>query len=446
MATTCPDRTAFVFWEDGRQTVCWSELAWRVEERARQLGSRKYACEAILADGSPECVIELFAACEAGLQVALIDPSMPIKVAIPYLREVDADTVWASDALRQMEIQRHLAPTRQPAEGAGAVLFFTSGTTSAARAVTLTEASLMASAFNGSALLPLDESDTLLCLLPLSHVFGTVCGLLWGLACGATVALGRGPRHFADDFTLFEPTAVAVVPKVLEFLLARDAFGRKLDLVLVGAADCPETLLGQTRGRGIRVSLGYGLTETSSGVALSIGDDLHAMDICPDDSIRIADDGEILLTAPTCLMRGYYRDPERTSAVVKDGVLHTGDLGYLDDRGLLHVKGREKDVIALSNGTKVFVPEYEAAIVKSLGENDVVVMQQDDALTLVCGELSRNMTHGDVMKAIIPAMEMQPRGSRVASIVFLGHELARTAAGDVERWKIREELDDGDRR
>lgn len=101
---------------------------------------------------------------------------------------------------------------------------------------------------------------------------------------------------------------------------------------------------------------------------------------------------------------------ERTAAAVRDGVLHTDDLGYLDDRGLLHVTGRKKDVIVLLNGTKVFIPEYEAAIASALGENDVAVVLQDDALTLACGKLSRAMTVSDVMKGIAPAMDMQPRG------------------------------------
>ena len=65
---------------------------------------------------------------------------------------------------------------------------FTSGTTERARAVVLTEGSLCASAACGSALLPLSGNDTLLCMLPLDHVFGFVCGLLWGLSSGAAVA------------------------------------------------------------------------------------------------------------------------------------------------------------------------------------------------------------------------------------------------------------------
>ena len=138
-------------------------------------------------------------AVQAGLQVALVDPLMPNGVMEPLLRSVDADCAWSSNPARQEEIEKTLAPKSKPAYGAHGVLFFTSGTTSFSKAVVLTDESLMSSAFNGSSLLPLSPDDTLLCLLPLSHVFGFVCGLLWGLSCGATVALGRGPRYYASD-------------------------------------------------------------------------------------------------------------------------------------------------------------------------------------------------------------------------------------------------------
>ena len=426
------------------RAVTWGELAQRVRTRVDELVAEGHACEAVLADGTPECIIEVFAAVQAGLQVALVDPLIPNHVLMPLLQAVDADCAWASDSARQEEIERQLAPCAEPACGAHAVLFFTSGTTSSSKAVVLTDGSLMSSAYNGSSLMPLSPDDTLLCLLPLSHVFGFVCGLLWGLSCGATVALGRGPRYYADDFALFDPTAVSVVPKLLEFLVARGALGGRLGLVLVGAADCPDELLAAVRKHGIRASLGYGLTETSSGVALSIGEDFHAMTICPEDGVSIADDGEILVSAPTCLMRGYYRDAGKTAAAIRDGVLHTGDRGFVDDEGLLHVKGRLKDVLALPGGTKVFLPEYEAAVVEALGERDVAVVLHQGKLTLACGQLAGNRDDREVMEALEPAMSAFPPGSRIGCVARLGHALPRTAAGDVERWKILEELEHGD--
>ena len=475
MERACPERTALLSWEGGAgrpreaaasgapghpagasaapaapgvRATTWGELAGRLHARAVELAGAGRACEAILADGTLGCVVELFAAVEAGLQVVLADPLMPDRVLAPLLGAADADCVWASAAARQTSVSGLFEPARPPACGAHRILLFTSGTTQASKAVVLTDESLMASAFNGSSLLPLGSGDTLCCLLPLSHVFGLVCGLLWGLSCGAAVALGRGARHYADDLALFRPTAVALVPRLLEFLVARDALPSSLGLVLVGAADCAGELLAALRAGGVRASLGYGLTETSSGVALSRGDDFHAMTVCPEDEVTIAPDGEILVSAPTCLMQGYYRDEAKTAAAVRDGVLRTGDVGFLDAQGLLHVEGRKKDVLALANGTKVFLPDYEAAVAQALGERDVAVAVAPGGggLALVCGSLARERSDAQLAEALSPAMAAWPPGSRIARIVRLGHGLPRTAAGDIERWKLEEELHDGDSR
>ena len=446
-AAGSPEQAALLACADNEsmQVVSWGELAARVSARAEELAERGRACEAILADGSPACVVEVFAAVRAGLQVALVDALMPNRIVEPLLQAVDADCVWAATDARQQELEGLLSPAREPAFGAHGMLFFTSGTTSSSKPVVLTDESLMASAFNGSSLMPLGPDDTLLCLLPLSHVFGFVCGLLWGLSCGAAVALGRGARHYADDLALFRPTAVAVVPRLLEYLVARKALASSLQLVLVGAADCSDALLDAVRQQGIRASLGYGLTETSSGVALSTGDDFHAMTICPDDEVTIAEDGEVLVTAPTCLMQGYYRDAAKTAAAVQGGVLHTGDRGFIDDAGLLHVEGRMKDVIALPGGTKVFLPDYEAAIATALGERDIAVVMSGGKLTLACGSTARDRDDRQVMQALEPVLSAYPPGSRIARIARLGHALPRTAAGDAERWKIQEELEHDDR-
>ena len=122
---------------------------------------------------------------------------------------------------------------------------------------------------------------------------------------------------------------------------------------------------------GLRVSFGYGLTETSSGVAISVKGDPYAMEVCPDDTITIAEDGEILIEAPTCIMQGYYKRPDATREVLRGGVFHTGDLGMFDENGLLHITGRKKDMLVLPDGTKIFLPEYEAAIMQALGHTEI---------------------------------------------------------------------------
>ena len=115
----------------------------------------------------------------------------------------DIDLLWSSDEDLVEELTPFLAEGI-PAPGASGssgsdILFFTSGTTASSKAVVLTEGSLMAAAYNGSCKLPLSPDDTLLCVLPLNHVFGFVCGLLWGMECGTPVALGRGPRYYAPQ-------------------------------------------------------------------------------------------------------------------------------------------------------------------------------------------------------------------------------------------------------
>ena len=298
-ASQSPDQTALRY---GHEDCSYRELLARVRARAEELKNAGKTCLGLLSDGSLDCVIELFAANLAGLQVVLLDDAAPESVLRGLIAYTDIDLLWGDGELCA-ELNGNL--THGVTDGARKILFFTSGTTERAKAVVLTDHSLCQSAYNGSAMLPLQPEDSLLCMLPQGHVFGFVCGLLWGLNCGATVALGRGARHYLDDPDFYRPTAVSVVPRLLGFLLQQNCINEELKLILVGAGDCPPQLLQAAKARGIRVSFGYGMTETSSGVAISVSDDPYAMEICPDDTVTIAEVGEILIAAPTCMMQGY---------------------------------------------------------------------------------------------------------------------------------------------
>jgi long-subunit acyl-CoA synthetase (AMP-forming) len=421
-------------------TVTWEDFDARVTARARELAGAGAACEAVLATGGIDCLVEAFACVAAELQCALINPFEADEEARRLIAACDADALWAP-ARRRAALAGALrtgpAPGRvRPRQ----VLFFTSGTTARAKAVALTDASLMASAWRGASMLPLSASDRLLAALPLSHVFGFVCGVLWGMQCGCPVALGRGMRRFESDFALFEPTAVSLVPTLARWALDRNVLGQSVRLVLAGAAPCPPDVVRDLRKQGIRLCCGYGLTETSSGVALSLGDDPHAMTVCPRTQVRISADGEVIVRAPGSLMRGYYGQAD-TAPV--DGWLATGDAGRIDDAGLLHVSGRLKDVAVLSNGTKLFIPDYERALKRALGEEDLAVIACNGAPVLVCGALARHQgaTERDIERELAPVLARYPRESQVAHTVLLGHALPRTAAGDVRRWSIQKEVE-----
>ena len=424
----------------GDAALSFAELAEKVQDLAEQYRAGK-TCLAVLADGSLDCVLNIFAANAAGLTVVMLDASLPEDLLAKLIAYTEADALWTSDE----ELAEILSPALETASKvpqSDRILFFTSGTTSSSKAVVLTGKSLCSSAWNGSQMLPLKEGDTLLCMLPLAHVFGFVCGLLWGLSCGACVALGQGPRAYISDFGLYRPTAVSVVPALLAFMLKTGAANPELKTLLIGAGDCPPQLIGAAKAKGLSVSFGYGLTETSSGVAISTGGDPYAMDVCPDDTITIAEDGEVLISAPTCVMQGYFKDPEGTAEVLKDGVLLTGDLGRIDEDGRLHITGRKKDMLVLPDGTKIFLPEYEAAIAQILGNNEFAVDLKDGRPVLICPAdalgKAREKAQAELLKKLRPAMEKLPRGQQLTGIITVDGPLPRTATGKIKRWEIRQ--------
>ena len=417
-------------------TLSFAALFQSVQKRAEELRKGGKSCLGVLCDGSLENVIEIFAASLAGLQIVLLDASLEEDVLKTLIRYTDVDLLWGDEELCD---ELSLALMAGVKDGRGKILFFTSGTTERAKAVVLTDRSLCQSAWNGSAKLPLSPDDTLLCLLPLGHVFGFVCGLLWGLSCGSCVALGRGQRHYMDDCDFYHPTAVSVVPLLLGFLLKQKCINPELKLVLVGAGDCPPALLQAAGALGIRVSFGYGLTETSSGVAISVSSDPYAMEVCPDDTITLAEDGEILIEVPSCMMQGYYKRPDATRAVLRHGVFHTGDLGRFDEEGKLHITGRKKDILVLPDGTKIFLPEYESALMQALGHTELAVtLRGERPLLVYSGEGDREKLReklGELMRTL-------PRGHQIADILITDEPLPRTATGKIKRWELQQKVSD----
>ncbi len=428
-----PDKTAFL--KDGPERISYGRFYRDVLACQDSYAGNPFTCLGLLADGSYECIVALFGSVLAGKQVVMLDRQMRPEQLIPLIGYTDIDELWGDDAVISACRDALTAGVR---DGAGKILFFTSGTTERAKAVVLTDASLMQSAYNGSCMLELKQDDILLNVLPLAHVFGFVCGLLWGLSCGACVALGRGPRHYIDDCSYFKPTAVSLVPSLLGFLLQHDLLNKELELILVGAGPCSDRLIASVKEKGIRLACGYGLTETSSGVAISTSGDPFAMAVCPDDTVTLAEDGEILVSAPTCMMQGYYKREADTDAVLKDGVLSTGDLGKIDENGLLHITGRKKEILVLPDGTKIFLPEYESMIREALCTDDVCLVLRDSRPVLVLGKTE--MSREAVSEALREVMKLVPRGQRFTDVIILDHELPRTAAGKIRRWEAEKEI------
>ena len=208
-----PDRPALLFESRGeKKAMSFKALRDAVKEKTAEFaGCRSVAF--LIGETTEETVIDLFAAVGSGARVVLLDEAVPEDVLSRLLRLSEADRIVGDPELAEA-LSPALKSARlktEPIEH-GEMLFFTSGTTNRSKAVVLSEKSLLRSAWNGGSLLPLTPEDTLLLMLPLNHVFGFVCGLLWGMTSGAAVAIGRGPRHYADDCAFFKPTAVSLVP------------------------------------------------------------------------------------------------------------------------------------------------------------------------------------------------------------------------------------------
>ena len=148
-AETTPDAPALRY---ENETLSFSGLLRRVRARADELKATKKTCLGLLSDGSMDCVIELFAANLAGMQLVMLDASTDAGVMKSLIRYTDVDVLWGDEELCE-ELESALMPGVK--DGAGKILFFTSGTTERSKAVVLTDRSLCQSAYNGSAKLPL---------------------------------------------------------------------------------------------------------------------------------------------------------------------------------------------------------------------------------------------------------------------------------------------------
>lgn len=437
-ATQYGDKPAFRFQtDDGILTKTHAEFFDDVNARKAEFAALPEGAIGLYRAYTYDWIKDMFASVLAGRQTVLIDPS--VDGALLQKIAVYADvTHFVTDETTEDEVASlALAPVPVATEkGEGKLLFFTSGTTGASKAVVLTSKSLCASAWNGNDKLTCRPDDNLLALLPLSHVFGFVCSMMWPLSQGACISVGRGMRHLHEDCNYFRPTVISVVPSLLAFLLAKGALNPELRVILVGAGPVDGKILAAATAMGCEVHFGYGLTETSSGVAISTGKDPFAMTVCHDSKITLADDGEILIYCPECMMQGYYKLPDATAAVLKDGVLSTGDLGTLDADGNLHITGRKKDILVLPNGNKIYLPEWEDELRTALGVDEVAIAMKNDVVTAIAVDKTGETDRNELKNRLDGFNRSKPFDMQITALSVTETPLPRTATGKIKRWML----------
>jgi o-succinylbenzoate---CoA ligase len=246
-----------------------------------------------------------------------------------------------------------------------ATLMHTSGTTAAPRPVPLTYGNWLASALGSAVALGLDQNERWLCPLPLAHVGGL--SILIRSAIYATTAVVH-ERFDAEAVraALMDPservTAVSLVPTMLTRLLdAGLTRPPALRWALLGGGPIPPSLLERAAAADVPVAPTYGMTEACSQI-VTAGWPL------PGVSLRIADDGEVLVRGANV----------SSAAVEDDGWLHTGDAGSLDEQGRLRLSGRIADTI-ITGGENVAPVEVEAVLLEHPAVADVAVHGRTDA-------------------------------------------------------------------
>jgi O-succinylbenzoic acid--CoA ligase len=247
-------------------------------------------------------------------------------------------------------------------------IIYTSGTTGQPKGAVLTFGNHWWSAVGSALNLGLHADDRWLACLPLFHIGGLAI-LLRGVIYGIPVIVHESFDPVAVNAAIDDErvTIISVVGTMLQRMLeARGArpYPPALRCVLLGGGPAPGRLLEECARRGVPVVQTYGLTEAASQVAtLAPEDALRKLGsagkpLFPTE-VKIEHD-EILVRGPT-VMAGYWQNPEATARVLRDGWLHTGDLGALDDEGYLYVLDRRDDLI-ISGGENVYPAEVEAVL------------------------------------------------------------------------------------
>jgi long-chain acyl-CoA synthetase len=307
-----------------------------------------------------------------------------------------------------------------------ASIIYTSGTTGHSKGVMLTHRNIVSDAIATMKLVNVTCEDRFLSLLPLAHVYECTLGLITTLMQGAAVYYVHKPPTAAVLLPALEavkPTSILSVPLIIEKMVRgkvfpalrgkalirlasifptprkmiyhkagaqlRAAFGGELKMFCIGGSElAPDVEDFLIEGR-FPYCIGYGLTETSPLVtgtkpfetrARSAGRALDGVEIRIADPDPATGEGEILLRAPM-VMKGYYKDPEKTAEILTDdGWLKTGDRGCLDAEGYLFIKGRSKNVIIGPSGENIYPEIIESVINRSEAVAESLVYEQQGRL------------------------------------------------------------------
>jgi long-chain acyl-CoA synthetase len=388
-----------------------------------------------------------------------------------------------------------------------AVILYTSGTTSDPKGVVLTHGNLLAERAGAFEIVRVNEHDTILGVLPLFHALAQMANLLLPFSIGAcvvfleTVNTTELLRALAErQVTIFAcvpqffylihqrvTTQVARSNPLVRWLFAgmlafngatrriglnlgavlfrrlHRVLGGRVRVMVTGGSRFDPAIGADLYRLGFNILQGYGLTETSGAATLTrpndpaletVGQPLsgNQVRIAPPEAGADAEsgaDGEVLIGGPI-VMQGYFNRPEATAAALRDGWLHTGDLGRLDAQGRLSITGRKKELIVLSSGKNIYPEEIEAVYRKSAFIKELCVLglarpgepaaERLYAVVVPDDQVLREKkiaNVGDIIRFEMEGASVNlPHHKRVLGYEIWMEPLPRTSTGKLKRFEI----------
>ncbi len=488
IADAAPQRIAMV---DGARTVDYGTF-WRhasgFAHHLRHAGLQAGDRVALVLPNRIEAAIALYGIWLAGGIAAPLNAQARSRDFAPWLRHCDARFVLHESGHRDMDetlaTWEDAAPApaaivllpeaglpmadggdnwpAPDADDALALLLYTSGTTGEPKGVMLSHANLASNTAAVIAYLQLTQEDRIVSVLPFYYAYGASV-LHTHLASGACLVLGPSlvfPVQLLDALQHHRATGFSGVPSTYVLLMDMlERRGHDLSslryLTQAGGAMAPATA---DRVRAVlphaRLFLMYGQTEATSRISWlpperldekrgSVGipvQDTQWRILCEDGHpASTGEDGEVCVRGPG-IMQGYWNNPAATATVLRDGWLHTGDLGHVDADGYLFLQGRRSDMIK-TGAHRVHPTDVEEVIAELPGIREAAVVGVDDA------------TLGQVIKAFVVADDLGPRAedrikahcrARLAAYKIPRHitfveALPRTASGKVRRVQLTEQ-------
>jgi long-chain acyl-CoA synthetase len=405
VAARFPEKPALI---SGDQTITYAQLESQAAAAASEISQRvKRDTVALLIPNSLAFAPALLGALWAGKTVAVLPTLAPPPILKLMVSSVRAETVMTSEEFIPRLVEAGIpcwlyeigtanSPATTPVsdrQREAAVLLFTSGTTGMPKTVELSEGNILANIEGCRLETGFNDKQRMLAILPLFHAFGLTVTLLLPLVTGSTVVIERFiPRQILQTIEKLRVTCLIAVPSQYR-LLTKDPTPVDLSsiwLAIAGAERLPEQVAIEFEQRfHKKIVQGYGATEISPVVSLnlpqnnrfgSVGKPLPNLKVTirdeNDTKLPSGEIGEVCVEG-TSVMLGYFNDPASTSRKIRNGILYTGDKGFLDAEGYLHLVGRADDLVKVS-GEKVYPAEVETAIENIEGVDEVAVVAFPD--------------------------------------------------------------------